>query len=112
MFRLAERFLSREDAALIRELGERKDKRAFLSAVKLLLRDVLFYRTGREKYAAIHTDAVERLAEQYPEGAALAGIRLCDEAEKQIQFNANFAQALLSLAIGIRKERERWQKLS
>ena len=112
VFRLAERFLSKEDAALCRELGERKDKRAVLSAVRLILRDMLFYRTGREKYAAIHTDEVERLSEQYPEGAALAGLRLCDEAEKQIQFNANFSQALLTLAIGIRKERERWQRLS
>lgn len=112
VFRAAEKFLSRGDAALCREIGERKDKRAFLSAVKLLLRDMLFYRTGRDQYAAIKTDEIKRLARDYPEGAVLESIRLVDDAEKQIQFNAIFAQALLSLAIGIRKEKEKWQRLS
>ena len=112
LFRMAEKYLAGENAALCRELGERKDKRAFLAAVKLLLRDMLFYRTGREKYMSVQTAQLKELAEEYPEGALLEGIRLTDEAEKQIQFNANFAQALLSLAIGIRKEREKWLKLS
>lgn len=112
VFRVAENFLSRGDAALCREIGERKDKRAFLSAVKLLLRDMLFYRTGRDKYAAIKTEEIRTLAGDYPEGAILESIRLTDEAEKQIQFNAVFAQALLTLAIGIRKEKEKWQRLS
>lgn len=112
VFRAAEKFLSEGDAALCRELGERKDKRALLSAIKLLLRDMLFYRTGRGGYAAIRTEGIRRLAEEYPEGALLEGIRLTDEAEKQIQFNAVFAQALFTLAIGIRKEKEKWQRLS
>jgi hypothetical protein len=110
-FALAERFLSGEDAALCRELGERKEKRAFLAAVRLLLRDMLFHRTGREQYAATGESAA-RLAEEYPAGAILAALSLTDAAERQIQFNANFAQALLTLAIGIRKEKEKWQKLS
>ena len=112
VFRLAEEFLAGENAKLCREIGERKDKRAFLSAVRLLLRDMLFYRTGREKYAALKSETTKRLAESYSEGAILESIRLTDEAEKQIQFNANFAQALLVLAIGIQKEKAKWQKLS
>lgn len=112
VFRLAEEFLAGEDVALCRTIGERKEKREFLSAVKLLLRDMLFYRTGREAYAALQSEGVRRLAEEYGEGAILEGIRLTDEAEKQIQFNANFAQALLTLAIGIQKEKIKWQKLS
>lgn len=112
VFRAAEKFLAEGGAALCREIGERKDKREFLSAVKLLLRDMLFYRTGRDKYAAIKTDGIKRLAEEYPEGALLSSIRLTDEAEKQIQFNAVFAQTLFTLAIGIRKEKEKWQRLS
>ncbi len=112
VFRLAAQYLAGEDIRAIREIGERKDKQAFLSAVKLLLRDMLFYRTGREKYAAVKTAETQRLAMLYPEGAILESIRLTDEAEKQIQFNANFGQALLTLAVKIRKEKEKWQKLS
>ncbi len=97
---------------MIREIGERKDKRAFLSALKLLLRDMLFYRTGRDKYIAVKTPEAERLSMLYPEGAILESMRLTDETEKQIQFNANFAQALFTLAIMIGKEKEKWQKLS
>lgn len=112
VFRLAERYLLGADVRIIREIGERKDKRAFLSALKLLLRDMLFYRTGRDKYVAVKTPEAERLSMLYPEGAILESMRLTDETEKQIQFNANFAQALFTLAIMIGKEKEKWQKLS
>ena len=111
-FRLAERFLSEADfVPLCRELGERKEKRAFLSALKLLLRDMMFYAAGQAKYAALKTDSVSRLAKSYPAGALVRAIELVGEAEKQIQFNANFGMALLTLATEIRDTRSRFAKL-
>ena len=112
-FRAAERFLTEENfVPLCRALGESKDKRAVPAAIKLVLRDALFYATGQEKYAAVRTQAVEKIGREYAAGALVRAIELTGEAERQIQFNANFAQALLTLAIGIREEKEKWQKLS
>lgn len=112
-FALAVRLLSEENyVALCRECGNAEDKRALLSALKLTLRDALFYAAGQQKYAAIHSEEMESLGREYPAGALLEGIRLVGEAEKQIQFNANYAQALLTLIAGIRREKIKWQKLS
>lgn len=111
-FRLAERFLAGDDVErLCREVGEQK-RPSFFAAVRLLLRDILLERTGQGRYTALDARTVRSLAQRYPAGAALAALGLVDRAEREIQFNANFAQAALTLAIGIAKERETWQKLS
>ena len=112
LFDDAVRFLERTDVAFIRTIGEKRDSRAFLSALRLVLRDALLCRTGREKYAAIKTENISELANAYPEGALLAAATLTDGAERQIKFNANFPQALLALSVEIQKEKDKWQKLS
>ena len=45
-------------------------------------------------------------------GALAAGLSYTAQAEREVQFNANFAQAALTLALRLNKERETWQKLS
>lgn len=110
-FRLATQFLTADDvAAFCRSIGEYPEKRAFFSALTLLLRDMLFFREGQGKYAALR-DA-RALAEEYPSGAIVAALELVGEAEKQIQFNANFGQCIFTLALAIREEKTKWQKLS
>lgn len=112
-FRLAEEFLLGDDPVrFIRAMGERKEKRAFFAAVRLLLRDMLFYRTGQEQYAARSGNNVQKLAFSYPAGAIVAASELVTEAEKQIAFNANFGQCAEALAIGIAEEKLKWQRLS
>ena len=112
-FRLAEEFLAlRDTERFCREVGERKNKREFLAALKSLLRDMLFLRTGQGKYAARGSEGAKRLAEEYPTGAILAALGLVTDAEKQIQFNAGFASCLYALALGVREEKIKWQKLS
>lgn len=114
-FRLAERFLlTKEPARFCREMGERKDggKRAFFSAVRLVLRDALFTCTGQEKYASRKGEGVRAIATEYPAGALTAALGLVTEAETQIKFNANFGQCAEALALRIAKEKIKWQKLS
>ncbi len=112
-FELAVRLLREEDyTALCRECGNRENKQALLSALKLTLRDALFYATGQERYAAIDSKEIAALGREYPAAALLEGVRLTGEAERQVGFHANFAQALLTLAAKIRKEKLKWQKLS
>lgn len=110
-FRLAMQFLTADDAAAFcRGIAEYPDKRAFFSALTLLLRDMLFSREGQGKYAAVKDAG--RLADEFPSGALIAALELVGEAEKQIQFNANFGQCAFTLALAIRKEKTKWQKLS
>ncbi len=112
-FSLAVRLLREEGyTALCRECGNRENKRALLSALKLTLRDALFYATEQQRYAAIRSEEIEELGQEYPAGALLEAIRLVGETERQIQFNANYAQALLTLIAQIRTEKIKWQKLS
>lgn len=112
-FRLAEEFLSAKNVeAFCRRVGERKQKTPFFAALRLLLRDILFYKTGQENYAALRGESVRALAKEYPVGAVLAAQEHVSDAEKQTKFNANFGQCLLSLAIAIAEEKARWQKLS
>lgn len=112
VFRDALRLLSEEDfVPVCREIAEKQDKRVFLAAFKLTVRDVLFYAAGQEKYAAL-SEGLRPLAEEYPAGALLKALEFTGEAEKQIQFNANFAQALFTLCEKIRKEKIKWKKLS
>jgi len=109
-FRLAERFLSGDAVSVIKEIADRKEKTPFLAALRLTLRDMLLVRSGREEFASgRHNKA---LCPRYETGALIASLELVSEAEKQIKFNAGYAQCLTALSIAIGKEREKWQKLS
>ncbi|MBR7186050.1 MAG: hypothetical protein IKD43_00920 [Clostridia bacterium] len=111
-FRLAEAFLAQRDVEkLCRALGERKEGKAFLAAVKLVLRDLMLLAAGQEHYCARKTAEMQRLAAEYPVGALLAAIGFVTDAERELQFNANVGQAALVLALRIREEKIKWQKL-
>lgn len=112
-FRLAEEFLRGENVErLCRELGDRKEKRSFFAAVRLTARDMLFYRTGGKKYVSLRGAKTQALAREFPLGALMAIGPMVSEAEREIQFNANLGQCALALALKIREEKEKWQKLS
>ena len=106
MFALARQFLSLQDTELFcRAMGERKEKREFFAVLKSLLRDMLMQAAGQTQYVRS-----PELCEGYPLGAIIAALALVGEAEKQIQFNANFASCLYTLALGIKEEKEKWQR--
>ena len=109
---LAARFLTEEHAeALCREIGAEK-RPAFLPAVRLLLRDALLMRAGQGRFASSRGEAVRAVAARYPAGVLAAALGLVDEAEREVQFNANFAQALLALSLKISKENASWSTSS
>lgn len=112
-FVLAERFLAEEETEkLCRELGEKKEKRAFFAALELVLRDLMLMAAGQEAYCARKTERMRRLAREYPAGVLVSAIGYTAEAERDIQFNANAGQAAYALALRIREEKKKWQKLS
>ena len=111
-FRLAARFLTEDHVeALCREIGEKK-RVSFFAAVRLLLRDALFTASGQQRYAAVRSAEVRAIAARFGAGALAAALSFTAQAEREIQFNANFAQAALTLALRMNKERGIWQTLS
>ena len=111
-FALAERFLAGEGVeALARGITD-KNAKQFFAAVRLVVRDAMFMAAGQEKFCARKTPAMRGLATSIPLGALVRAEEYVTDAEREIKFYANPAQAALSLSVRIRKERERWQKLS
>lgn len=104
-FALAREFLRLENPeAFCRKTGERKEKKEFFCALKSVLRDMLFTAAGCERFARFEDPA------SYTVPVLIRALELTSEAEKQILFNANFASCLLTLALGIKEEKEKWQK--
>lgn len=110
-FRLAEEFLrGKNPEELCR--GDIGNPREFLSALKAILRDMMFCGAGLEMKQRLNLPCVPELCEEYPTGAAIRAIELATEAEKQIAFNASAASCLYSLALFMKEEKEKWKKLS
>lgn len=109
---LAEQFLSGgKTAAICREVGEKK-RTAFFGALRLVLRDMLFYKTGQPQYCTFRKESYKRLSSLYPMGAILFALEGVEKAEREIQFNANAGQAAFNLALALREERIKWKRLS
>ncbi len=109
---LAEAFLSGgRTAAICREIGDKK-RTSFFGALRLVLRDMLFYKTGRENFCTFRKQGHKELAALYPVGAILFALEATAQAEREIKFNANAGQAAFNLALSLREERIKWKKLS
>lgn len=112
-FRLAEEFLlTGEPETFCRTLSDKQDKRLFFAALGQVLRDAAFLALGQEKFMKLKSREIARIAEKYPAGALQSAVGFVWRAEKEIGFNANFAQCALALAVSIGKEKEKWNKLS
>lgn len=110
--RLAEEFLrGGKTVEICREIGDKK-RVAFFSALRLILRDMLFYKTGNETACTFPNGKYRELAALYPTGAILSALDGADGAERDIRFNANAGQAAFDLALALREERIKWKKLS
>lgn len=107
-FALAERFLAGDDVeSICRALNEKKI-RTFLSAVRLVARDALFLQRGAE--GARKSEACAKIARDLPAGVLISAIGYVTDAEREIRFNANAAQAALALARRIEREKQVWQR--
>ncbi len=112
-FRLAEEFLlTEEPEKFCRGLSDKQDKRIFFAALSEVLRDAMMISCGQEKFAKRRGGRAEDVAKMYPAGALERAIELTARAEREIGFNANFAQCALALAVAIEKERDIWKRLS
>ena len=101
-FALAARFLAGGDAAAAaRRAGERG--RAFFAAVRLVLRDTLFLAAGQGRYCVLPRQQISPLVSRFSVRAAVAALGFAAEAERDVAFNTNPAQAALTLALRIQQ---------
>lgn len=113
VFLRAEEFLlGRDPERFCRSLSDKKEADLFFSSVGMVLRDAMFFAAGLGRFAARHSAGTERLSEIYTVGAANRGLTLIGEAQRDMTFNANFSQCAYALALQLKKEREKWQRLS
>ncbi len=112
-FRLAEEFLlTREPEKFCRTLSDKQDKRIFFAALGQVLRDGMFLAAGQGKFAKRRGKEMMEIARIYPVGVLQSAVGLTARAEREIGFNANFAQCALALSVAIGKEKEKWNRLS
>lgn len=111
-FRLAEEFLLGDAPEAFCRRADKLDKDAFFAALELLLRDMLFLKTGQERFSSRTDGAARALAERYPAWVILSALEGVREAQKRVNFNAGLGQTLYALALSIKEEEKRWQKLS
>ncbi len=112
-FRIAERlFEGSELETFCREAEKIKDRGALFAALSLTARDLLFFRTGQERFASLKGESLKKLANGYPEGALLSAARLIQNARREVEFNASVRQSLYHLGLRIQEEKTKWQKLS
>ena len=85
----------------------------FCAGLKLVLRDVLVYKSSGEKFV-FNKDFIKDLSEIstcYCEGALISITEKLGKAEKDLKFNGNANMIADSVLFGILEERYKWQKL-
>ena len=111
-FQLAEEFLQNLSEEVCERAGKIKEQGEFFAALRAILRDMLFLKTGHRQYALGASRIAKDLSERYPLGAIIYALEKISDAEMQLKFNANFASCLYALALGIKEEINKWKKLS
>lgn len=85
--------------ALVKKVGETKNKKELLTLIRLIYRDALVLKTAKSKRGEFLLLAPERarvyeVAKKYTLRALLIAQEKLTEAEKQLKFNTNFAQCI------------------
>ena len=79
-----------------KKAGATKTKKELIALLRLIFRDAAFLKCGKKRFVLL-TPEIERIravAEKFSYAALLSAQRHLSAAEKEIQFNANFAQCI------------------
>ena len=95
--------------ALVKNIGENKNKKEFLSLLRLLFRDALLLKTGkREEFLFLKSEKekLKKIAEKYETETLLFAQEEITKAEREVFFNAVFPQCVEILIAKILKREE------
>lgn len=92
---------------LIRQIGETKHKKEFFSLLRIIFRDALLCKRNLPKNVLLKSEIerIRQVAEAYSFPALLYAQEEISEAEKQVQFNAVFAQCVGVCISNIREKK-------
>ncbi|MBQ4268191.1 MAG: hypothetical protein IJB97_00910 [Clostridia bacterium] len=79
-----------------KKVADIKYKRELISLLRLIFRDALLIKTGKNAHLLLKTETenVQKISERYSENALLFAQEAFTNAEKEIRFNANFYQCI------------------
>lgn len=79
-----------------KKVSDIKYKRELISLLRLIFRDALLIKTGKNAHLLLKTETenVQKISERYSENALLFAQEAFTNAEKEIRFNANFYQCI------------------
>lgn len=79
-----------------KKAGATKSKKELISLLRLIYRDAAFVKAGQEKFLLLspEKERIRAVAEKHSYTALLSAQERLSLAEKEIQFNANFAQCI------------------
>ena len=79
-----------------KKAGATKNKKEFLTMLRLIFRDAAFYKAGKKKQLLMtpETKRIAAVAKKYSYTALLGAQERFSKAEKEILFNANFPQCI------------------
>lgn len=88
---------------LSRKLGDIKQKKEFLSLLRIVYRDALLYKTGQREYVLLRLeeDSLKKLASVRTTAALLYAQERLTVAEQELTFNAVFAQCIETFATSV-----------
>lgn len=89
--------------ALVRKLGETKQKKQLLSLLRILYRDAAVWKAGKRQHVLLGAEHVKiaAIAEKYSLSALLFAQERITQAERELKFNAVFPQCLETLLAAI-----------
>ena len=82
--------------SVVKQVGESIPKKEFLTLLRLIFRDALLLRTGKDKHLTLRLEKerLEQVADTFSTSALLYSQEALSEAEKQTHFNAVFPQCI------------------
>lgn len=102
-------FISAEEwdfPSLTQKLNALKQKKEFISILKIMYRDMLMYKAGAPcALLAGEAPRIKSAAAGYSAAGIMAALESITSAERDMKFNANFTMLALELLIKIKKEK-------
>lgn len=92
--------------AMVKQVGETTHKKELLNLLRLIFRDALLYKTGMQKQVVLRTEKerITSVSNTFSTSALLYAQEAISTSEKQVTFNAVFAQCIEICLANIHKK--------
>ena len=98
---------------IVKQVGESSRKKELLNLLRLIFRDALLIKTGKEKHLSLRSEKerISKVANAFTIPALLYAQEAISVAEKQVKFNAIFSQCIEICLANIFEENRKTQEI-